>query len=55
MRFVLVETSLVKWDRTWRATSDSVDHFFPAADLEAAKKYVRDRYPDAYFTDDRLH
>jgi|EndMetStandDraft_7_1072992.scaffolds.fasta_scaffold1604739_2 hypothetical protein len=53
MRFILVQ---VQWPalfpgKEWRATSETDDIFFSAPDVDAARAHVRQRYPNATFTD----
>lgn len=63
-RFVLVQCAVDDrfppevFGRLWRATwagrgcTVTIDVFFYAHDIIAAKKHVRDRFPDAIFTDE---
>lgn len=65
-RFILVKTALdprfppeyfgLPWRATWagRGCTVTIDVFFYAADIAAAKQRVRDRYPDATFSDEKL-
>jgi hypothetical protein len=65
MRFIVVEIKAPLIDlgpnfRQWRAThvkddGNPIDVWFWAADLAGAKQHVRDKYPDATFSDERLH
>jgi len=64
-RFVLIktapdprfDTALFRclWRATWagRGCTVTIDLFFYAADMAAAKQYVRDRHPDATFSDEK--
>jgi len=64
-RFVLIKTALdprfppehfgTPWRATWagRGCTVTIDLFFYADDVFAAKKHVRDRYPDAAFSDEK--
>ncbi|HMH99010.1 MAG TPA: hypothetical protein VK577_20940 [Bradyrhizobium sp.] len=64
-RFILVKTALdhrfppdvfdVPWRATWadRGGTVTIDIFFYAADITAAKQHVRDRYPGATFSDEK--
>lgn len=61
-RFILVRTALdprfpsdvfgVPWRATWVGDT-TVDVFFYAGGLAEAKKHVRDRFPDATFSDEK--
>lgn len=63
-RFILVKTALdprfdpevfgLPWRATWagRGCIVTIDIFFYARDVIAAKQHVRDRYPDATFSDE---
>jgi hypothetical protein len=64
-RFVLIKTALdprfppdvfgVPWRATWagRGCTTTIDVFFYAADITAAKQHVRDKYPGATFSDEK--
>ena len=62
MRFVLVQCKggeerwgIPQFRATCATEKKTIDVFFFAFDVDAAKRHVRARYPDAYFSDERRH